>query len=188
MKVRLFNKIPVFSHHILCRFNTFEKQNRQTMKKLVFTLGLMIAVAGIVAAQDVQKAAEKAEKKEMSDASMSGPKMTFETMVMDYGEIAKGSDPLRKFQFTNDGTEPLVIKSAKGSCGCTVPEYPKEPILPGETGVIDVRYDTQRIGQFTKTVTLTTNIDEQKIVLTIKGKVNQELPEESVPTKEGSIF
>ena len=159
------------------------------MKKIVLTLSLILMVAGIVAAQEVQKAAEKAEKKEMSDASaVSGPKMTFETMVMDYGEIAKGSDPLRKFEFTNDGTEPLVIKSAKGSCGCTVPDYPKEPILPGATGAIDVRYDTQRIGQFTKTVTLTTNIDDQKIVLTIKGKVNQELPEESVPTKEGSIF
>ncbi|MCB0686827.1 MAG: DUF1573 domain-containing protein [Saprospiraceae bacterium] len=159
------------------------------MKKLVFTLGLLLMVAGMISAQDVQKAAEKAEKKSMTDAVLTnGPKMTFETMVVDYGEIAKGSDPLRKFSFVNDGTEPLVIKSAKGSCGCTVPDYPKEPILPGETGAIDVRYDTQRIGQFTKTVTLTTNVDDQKIVLTIKGKVNQELPEEGVPSKEGSIF
>ena len=159
------------------------------MKKLVFTLGLLLMVAGMISAQDVQKAAEKAEKKSMTDAVLTnGPKMTFETMVVDYGEIAKGSDPLTKFSFVNDGTEPLVIKSAKGSCGCTVPDYPKEPILPGETGAIDVRYDTQRIGQFTKTVTLTTNVDDQKIVLTIKGKVNQELPEEGVPSKEGSIF
>ena len=159
------------------------------MKKLVFTLGLLLMVAGMISAQDVQKAAEKAEKKSMTDAVLTnGPKMTFETMVVDYGEIAKGSDPLIKFSFVNDGTEPLVIKSAKGSCGCTVPDYPKEPILPGETGAIDVRYDTQRIGQFTKTVTLTTNVDDQKIVLTIKGKVNQELPEEGVPSKEGSIF
>ena len=60
--------------------------------------------------------------------------------------------------------------------------------MPGEAATIDVRYDTQRIGQFTKTVTLTTNIDDEKIVLTIKGKVNQELPEEGVPSKEGSIF
>lgn len=159
------------------------------MKKIIFTLSLSVMLAGMITAQETQKAAEKAEKKEMMETpSANGPKMTFETMVVDYGEIGKGSEPLRKFTFVNDGTEPLVIKSAKGSCGCTVPDYPKEPILPGEQGSIDVRYDTQRIGQFQKTVTLTTNIDEEKIVLTIKGKVNQELPEESVPTKEGSIF
>ena len=159
------------------------------MKKLVFTLGLMLMVAGIISAQEIQKADQKAEKKEMSDAThANGPKMTFETMVVDYGEISKGAEPLRQFSFVNDGTEPLVIKSAKGSCGCTVPDYPKEPIMPGEAATIDVRYDTQRIGQFTKTVTLTTNIDDEKIVLTIKGKVNQELPEEGVPSKEGSIF
>jgi hypothetical protein len=160
------------------------------MKKILFTVGLMMMVAGIISAQDVQKADKKAEKKEMSDAiqSISGPNMTFESMVVDYGEISKGSEPLRKFAFTNDGTEPLIIKSAKGSCGCTVPDYPKEPILPGETGSIDVRYDTQRVGQFTKTVTITTNADEEKIVLTIKGNVLQEVQEESVPSKEGSIF
>ena len=159
------------------------------MKKIIFTLGVVMMIAGAMTAQDVTKAADNA-KKQAPDAviSTNGPKMTFETMVVDYGEIAKGADPLRKFMFVNDGLEPLVIKSAKGSCGCTVPDYPKEPILPGETGSIDVRYDTQRIGQFTKTVTLTTNINDEKIVLTIKGKVNQELPEESVPSKEGSIF
>jgi len=160
------------------------------MKSILFTLGLLLTMAGMISAQEIQKADKKAEKKEMSDPSpaTSGPKMTFENMVMDYGEISKGADPLRKFTFVNDGTEPLVIKSAKGSCGCTVPDYPKEPILPGETGSIDVRYDTQRVGQFTKTVTLTTNINDEKIVLTIKGKVNQELQEEGVPSKEGSIF
>ncbi|TNE68072.1 MAG: DUF1573 domain-containing protein, partial [Bacteroidetes bacterium] len=86
-----------------------------------------------------------------------GPVMTFETTTIDYGTIDKGSEPLRKFSFTNTGNEPLIIKTAKGSCGCTVPTYPKEPIMPGETNVIEVRYDTKRVGAFTKTVTLTTN-------------------------------
>ncbi|NND31149.1 MAG: DUF1573 domain-containing protein [Saprospiraceae bacterium] len=161
------------------------------MKKLLFALTMMLMVVGL-AAQEATKATKKAAKAEMEeikeDAPVYGPKMTFENMVMDYGEISKGSDPLRKFTFVNDGTEPLVIKSAKGSCGCTVPDYPKEPVLPGEAASIDVRYDTQREGQFTKTVTLTTNINEEKIVLTIKGKVNPLPAEESVPAKEGSIF
>ncbi|MBX2814420.1 MAG: DUF1573 domain-containing protein [Saprospiraceae bacterium] len=119
---------------------------------------------------------------------IAGPEMTFEETVLDYGEIEKGADPLRKFVFTNTGMEPLVIKNAKGSCGCTVPTVPQEPIMPGEQAEIEVRYDTNRIGPFTKTVTLTTNMPKEKVVLTIKGKV-QELPQqESVPAKEKSVF
>src|SRR5690606_27416711 len=64
--------------------------------------------------------------------------MTFEDgnndTSLDYGKISQKSDPLRRVKFTNTGTEPLVIKNARGSCGCTVPDWPKEPILPGETG------------------------------------------------------
>ncbi len=160
------------------------------MKKLVHTL-LLVALASCVAfAQtEAKKASKKEMKKEMEQVEqISGPQMTFETKVIDYGEVEKGSDPLRKFVFVNNGTEPLVIKTAKGSCGCTVPDYPKEPILPGEEGVIDVRYDTNRVGQFSKSVSLTTNINDEKILLTIKGKVNPVQVEESVPEKEGSIF
>ncbi len=151
----------------------------------------MTVMAGSMALAQIQEekapAKEDIEKAEEIEA-ITGPHMTFETMVVDYGEIEQGSDPLRKFIFRSDGIEPLVIKNAKGSCGCTVPDYPKEPLFPGESASIDVRYDTNRIGQFTKTVTLTTNADEEKIVLTIKGKVNKKVEEESVPEKEGSIF
>jgi len=102
-----------------------------------------------------------------------GPDMNFETTEIDYGTIAQNSDPLRVFKFTNEGTEPLVIKHAKGSCGCTVPSYPKQPIAPGESATIEVRYDTKRIGPFQKTVTLTTNEADEKHTLRIKGKVEQ---------------
>jgi len=78
-----------------------------------------------------------------------GAVMTFDATTMDYGTIDKGADPIRKFKFTNTGNEPLIVKAAKGSCGCTVPTYPKEPIMPGESNVIEVRYDTQRVGAFT---------------------------------------
>jgi len=159
------------------------------MKKLAFAfLVLLLSSSLIMAQSQAKESTEKKEEKEAVIESVSGPHLTFESLVVDYGDIEKGSDPLRKFVFLNDGTEPLVIKNAKGSCGCTVPDYPKEPIFPGEPGTIDVRYDTNRIGQFTKTVTLTTNMGEDKIVLTIKGKVSEKVEEESVPTKEGSIF
>jgi hypothetical protein len=109
-----------------------------------------------------------------------GPMMEFKSIVVDYGEIEQNADPLRVFEFSNTGTAPLVISNAKGSCGCTVPSYPKEPILPGASAEIEVRYDTKRIGAFTKTVTLTTNAvnggenqPDGTFVLTIKGKVNQ---------------
>ncbi len=98
--------------------------------------------------------------------------MKFETDVIDYGNIKLGSERVRHFAFTNTGSEPLIIKSAQGSCGCTVPTYPKEPIMPGQKASIDVNYDTNRPGPFTKTVTLTTNAEGQETkILTIKGTV-----------------
>lgn len=116
-----------------------------------------------------------------------GPVMTFPTTTIDYGKIEKGSDKVRKFSFTNTGNEPLVIKSAKGSCGCTVPTYPQEPIMPGETKTIDVSYDTNRPGAFTKTVTLTTNETPDTHTLTIKGEVLVPPAQESVPASNGGI-
>ncbi len=124
-----------------------------------------------------------------ADAPADGPVMAFETEMIDYGLIEQNSDPLRKFKFTNTGNEPLVIKHAKGSCGCTVPSYPKEPIMPGESNVIEVRYDTKRLGKFTKRVTLTTNAVDAQKVLTIKGEVKKKPAEpEGVPTNSSNLF
>ncbi len=113
--------------------------------------------------------------------AVSGPVMTFEVTTIDYGTIEKGADPIRKFKFTNTGNEPLIIKGAKSSCGCTVPTYPKEPIMPGESNVVEVRYDTQRVRMFTETVTLTTNETSDTHTLTIKGEVKAPPTAESVP-------
>jgi len=112
-------------------------------------------------------------------AQEAGPVLVFETETIDYGTIPHKSDGLREFKFTNTGDSPLVITNAKGSCGCTVPTWPREPIAPGESGTIQVRYATDRIGAFTKTVTLTTNATEPVKVLTIRGNV---LP----PDQEGN--
>ncbi len=141
------------------------------MKKVLSILTMLALVAVVAKAQKV-----------------GGPVMTFEKMEIDYGTIAQGSDPLRKFKFKNTGTEPLVIKNARGSCGCTVPTYKKEPISAKESGEIEVRYDTQRVGPFTKTVTIETNEGEQPRVLTIKGVVTEKKVEEGVPASAPSLI
>lgn len=92
--------------------------------------------------------------------------------INDYGTIQKGADPYCQFDITNNGTEPLVIKSAYGSCGCTVPEYPKDPIPAGKTITMKVRYDTQRIGPFIKKVfVLFEGHDADNLELVIRGTV-----------------
>jgi hypothetical protein len=97
----------------------------------------------------------------------------FEKEVHDYGTIKQGADGGTEFVFTNTGKEPLVITNATGSCGCTVPEWPKEPLAPGKKASIKVMYDTKRIGNFQKTVTVTSNGSAEPVVLTIKGLVNE---------------
>ncbi len=152
------------------------------MKKFLSVLALVAAVCTFAVAQEVTPVT-------LAPKQTSGAKIKFETETVDYGNIEQGADPYRLFKFKNTGTEPLVIKNAKGSCGCTVPTYPKEPILPGASSEIKVRYDTNRVGPFTKVVTLTTNINEEEIRLTIKGDVKAK-PEQpaGVPQKEGSLF
>lgn len=86
-----------------------------------------------------------------------GPVFSADNLTVDYGEVNYNGDGTREFTFKNTGTEPLVITNAKGSCGCTVPEWPKEPIRPGTTGIIKIKYDTKRSGPISKTVTITTN-------------------------------
>ena len=96
----------------------------------------------------------------------------FEESTIDYGTIEHNAEGTRKFVFTNNGNKPLIITNTQGSCGCTVPTTPKEPIAPGAKGEIGVHYATDRVGAFTKTVTVTSNADGQPTkVLTIKGTV-----------------
>ncbi|MFA5574739.1 MAG: DUF1573 domain-containing protein [Brumimicrobium sp.] len=129
------------------------------MKKILFTLSLaFIAFIGF----------------NNAIAQESGAKIEFKSDVVDYGTIDQHSDGLREFVFTNTGDAPLIISNAKGSCGCTVPTWPKEPIAPGATASIKVKYATNRVGAFNKTVTLTSNaVNEPTKVVRIKGNVLQ---------------
>lgn len=98
-------------------------------------------------------------------------KIEFKASEIDYGEIAKGSNGVRVFEFTNTGTAPLVITKVNSSCGCTIPKKPENPILPGETGEIEVKYDTKRVGPIRKTITVESNSETPTVALKIKGKI-----------------
>ena len=110
-------------------------------------------------------------------SKVSGAGMIFESETIDYGTIPHNADGKREFVLTNNGDKPLIISNAQGSCGCTVPTYPKEPIAPGAKAVIGVKYATDRVGTFQKSVTITSNAEGAATkVLTIKGNV---LPDET---------
>ena len=98
-------------------------------------------------------------------------KIEFKSETVDYGEIEKGSDGIRVFEFTNTGNAPLVISNVKSSCGCTIPKKPEAPILPGKTGEIQVKYDTNRVGTIRKAITVTSNADTPTKILKIKGEI-----------------
>lgn len=98
-------------------------------------------------------------------------KIEFESETIDYGTIEKGADGVRIFKFKNTGDAPLIITKVKSSCGCTVPKKPEDPIMPGETGEIEVKYDTNRVMPIRKTITVTSNADRPTVALKIKGNV-----------------
>ena len=135
------------------------------MKKVVFSLLFMfVAIAMNSANAQVE----------------SGAKIDFVKETHDYGTIKYGADGSCTFEFKNIGNAPLIISNAKGSCGCTVPSWPKEPIAPGAKGSIKVQYDTKRPGPINKSVTITSNAVNggEGTVIRIKGNV--------LPAPEGS--
>ncbi len=99
------------------------------------------------------------------------PAFKFDTEIIDYGKIDHNSNGVRVFKFKNVGKSPLVISSIKSSCGCTVPKKPKDPIMPGKTGEIEVKYATNRVGGFSKMITINSNVPGAPIRLRIKGIV-----------------
>lgn len=99
------------------------------------------------------------------------PEIEFESTTIDYGTIEKGADGVRVFKFTNTGDAPLIISKVSSSCGCTIPKKPKDPILPGKTGEIEVKYDTKRVMPIRKTITVLSNAKTPTVALKIKGEV-----------------
>ncbi len=129
------------------------------MKKLI--LSLLVATAGLFSANSYAQVE-------------SGAKIEFKKDTHDYGNVKYGGNGECTFEFTNTGDAPLIISNAKGSCGCTVPSWPKEPIAPGAKGVITVKYDTKRPGAIANSVTINSNaVNEPTSIIRIKGMVVQ---------------
>lgn len=99
------------------------------------------------------------------------PEFKFVETTIDYGNIVKASDGYRTFVFTNIGDAPLIVSDVRASCGCTIPEKPLEPIMPGKKGEIKVHYDTNRLGAFQKNITIFSNAKTDEFVVFIKGVV-----------------
>lgn len=137
------------------------------MKKVIL---LSFAILGMVTTGVAQTATKTAPTE--ATVNKDGAKIDFETETIDYGTIENRSDGNREFKFTNTGNAPLVITTAKGSCGCTIPTWPHEAIAPGKSSVIKVHYATERTGAFSKSVTLISNaVNAPTKVIHIKGTV-----------------
>lgn len=138
------------------------------MKKLILSMGLVfvsVFTTNITSAQ--------------TEVKMNGPEIEVDKEVHDYGVIEFGGNGVCEFTITNTGNEPLIITKAVGSCGCTVPDWPKDAIAPGKSAVMSVKYDTKRPGMINKSVTITSNASNNATkVVRIKGEVKaSETPE-----------
>lgn len=128
------------------------------MNKIVLTLGVIIGLGVLpLFSQDTQAA--------RTDSIL------FEKLVHDYGTIKQGSDGSFEFKYSNKGSAPLVLTEVRSSCGCTVAEWPREPLAPGKEGVIKVNYNTKILGNFSKPVTVYSNASNNPVVLRVKGNV-----------------
>ncbi len=148
------------------------------MKKLI----LMLATIGALNFANAQAPAAGAKPAATPPATQAtpvadpnAPDIKWETKNIDFGKVVKGDETnsTRYFKFTNVGKSPLIISSCHGSCGCTVPSCPTESILPGKAGEIKVHYDINRPGNFTKTVTVSSNAKNGNETLQITGVVEE---------------
>lgn len=126
-----------------------------------------------------------AQQKKQPVVDPNAPAFEFVTEVIDYGKIEQNANGVRKFEFKNIGKSPLVITRVQSSCGCTVPKYSKEPILPGKKGEIEVKYATNRTGGFSKTLTIYSNATEKTKRVRIKGIVSK--PESPVVKQKSAV-
>jgi len=132
------------------------------MKKILTSAIFIIATITLVSCQTPSTEKPK---------SALGSAIEFQVTEHDFGTIQQGGDGSFDFVFTNTGVEPLVLTNVRSSCGCTIPSWPHDPIPAKGKEAIKVKYDTNRVGKFNKTITVTSNAGEEPIVLKISGEV-----------------
>ncbi len=147
------------------------------MKK---TFGLVIVMAFVFSAFAQETTGTKNKK-------VKEPEITFESLVHDYGNITQGDNGTCEFVFKNTGKADLTLTNCRASCGCTVPQWPKDPIAPGKKGVIKVTYNTNRIGAINKSITVESNATNNRVVLNIKGNVAAKPTEAAPSNQEGAV-
>lgn len=157
------------------------------MKKFLFVLILSILSTAVFAQVDTQSAQKtKGKKNEVAaeDTLPKVPAIKFNSLVHDYGNIYKDGNGVCTFEFTNTGKADLILSNVSSSCGCTVPEWPKEPIAPGQSSFIKVSYATSRVGVINKNIFVDSNAGP-RITLSIKGNVSEK-PAEIAPENKTS--
>jgi hypothetical protein len=158
------------------------------MKKLLF-LSLLTILSTVIFAQVEEQSAKKSKNKKKEimaeDTLPKVPVIKFTSLVYDYGNIYKGDSGIGTFEFKNVGKADLILTNVSSSCGCTVPEWPKEPIPPGQTATIKVSYNTSIVGTINKHVYVMSNTESEKVTLSIKGTVS-ERPKEIIPEEKSS--
>ena len=104
-------------------------------------------------------------------AKAQDPIISFTKKMHDFGQVKQGQAVTYDFTFKNTGKAPLFLSQPRSSCGCTVPSYPKEPIMPGQSGKISITFDAEKAGEFNKQVTIISNAENSPETLVIKGVV-----------------
>jgi len=158
------------------------------MKKLLF-LSLLLVLTTAISAQVEEKSTKKIKEKNRElvekDTLPKVPVIKFTSLVHDYGNIYKGDNGVCTFEFKNTGKADLQLSNVTSSCGCTVPEWPKEPISPGKSATIKVSYNTSNVGPINKYIYVMSNAEEERVTLSIKGNVS-EPPKEIIPENKTS--
>ena len=149
------------------------------MKKLVFSLSIVCFSAAAFAQKEKMPKVSTMPAAAAPASTLTADNIEFKADSYDFGNLTEGAPAEHVFTFKNTGKEPILVQRVQASCGCTTPDWSKEPIAPGKTGVIKASYGTQgRPGAFTKTLTVFSNAGTK--MLTIKGSVDK-APETSVP-------
>jgi hypothetical protein len=149
------------------------------MKKILYIIVLIAFVATSGNAQRSRQTTPTTPEKPAFVPTAQGPKIEFEKLVHDYGQVVQGANGDAEFKFRNVGSEPLVLSNVSASCGCTVPSWTRDPIMPGEEGVISVRYTNMHIiGNIGRAITVLSNSVEgaDRITLRLAGNVNPKNP------------
>ncbi|HPT14343.1 MAG TPA: DUF1573 domain-containing protein [Bacteroidales bacterium] len=148
------------------------------MKKVLLSIAVTMFVSVAVMAQGVS-----VSNVPQPAANPNAPVITFEKTTHDYGTLYKGGDGTCEFKFTNTGVEPLILSNCTASCGCTVPEWPREPILKGKSAAVKVKYDTNRMGPINKTINVTSNASNSPVQLRIVGNIVEKTAASVMPEK-----